>query len=155
MLVSNSLIVYAFVLGSAEEAGSSPIASLAIGLALVPIVFLLLAFISRHPRAPTGVLYAMLLSLMVGIPLAAFDVAAALTMGFGAGGAVALAKYEEDSWIARAIAVVVVTVYIVVLLRYQIGAALLATAILPLVAIGSADEVMEWRAARREHLDED
>jgi len=154
MIASNSLIVYAFVVGSVADTTESPIASLAVGLALVPIVFILLAFLSRHPRAPTAVLYAMMFSLMIGVPLAAFDVVSALTLGFGAGGVVALAKLEDDSWPARSIAVVLVTVYIVVLLRYLVGAALLGSAVLPLATVGFADEVMERHAERLRRLGE-
>lgn len=153
MLVANSLIVYAFVAGSVEAAGS-PVASLAVGLALVPVVFLLLAFMSRHPRAPTGVLYTMMFSLMIGVPLAAFDVVAALTLGFGAGGVVALARLEDDSWVARSIAVVLAAVYVIILLRYQVAAALLGSAVLPLVAVGSADEITERHAERLRRLGE-
>ncbi len=108
MIVANSLIVYAFVAGSVEGSTENPTAALAVGLALVPVVFLVLAFLSRHPRAPNAVLYAMMLSLMIGVPLAAFDVVAALTLGFGAGGVVALARLEDDSWVVRSIAVVFV-----------------------------------------------
>jgi hypothetical protein len=152
MIVADSLIVYAFVAGSVENSTENPTAALAVGLVLVPVVFLLLAFLSRHPRAPNAVLYAMMLSLMIGVPLAAFDVVAALTLGFGAGGVVALARSEDDSWVARSIAVVLVTVYIVVLLRYQVAAALFGSAVLPLVAVGSADEVMERHAERLRRL---
>jgi len=146
MVVANALIVYAFVAGSVADSAGNPVASLAIGLVLVPVVFIVLAFLSRHPRAPTAVLYAMMFSIMIGVPLAAFDVVSALTLGFGAGGVVALAKHEDDSWVARSIAVVLVTVYIVVLLRYLVGAALFGAAVLPLVAVGSADEIMERHA---------
>jgi len=48
---------------------------------------------------------------------------------------------------------VFVGVYIIVLLRYQVAAALFGSAVLPLVAVGSADEVMERRAERLRRLE--
>ncbi|MGH2637509.1 MAG: hypothetical protein ACRDHU_15370, partial [Actinomycetota bacterium] len=44
---------------------------IAFGLSLIPFVFVALAFLSEHPRAPGAVVKAMLLCLVVGIPVSA------------------------------------------------------------------------------------
>jgi hypothetical protein len=152
MMIAEALIVYAFVLGSAGTGSESPLAALALGLALVPAVFVLVAFVSKHDRAPTAVIYAMLLSLLVGLPLAAIDVVTALAAGFGVGGAVTLVWSEDDSWVGRGLAVVLVAVYVGVLTRFIVEAGILAAAILPLVAVGVADEIAERHAERLRRL---
>ncbi|MGZ8566583.1 MAG: hypothetical protein ACXWXS_05985, partial [Actinomycetota bacterium] len=44
---------------------------IAFGLTVVPFVFVVLAFLSEHPRAPGAVVKAMGLTLLVGIPVSA------------------------------------------------------------------------------------
>ncbi|MGH2807724.1 MAG: hypothetical protein ACRDKT_10665, partial [Actinomycetota bacterium] len=44
-----------------EPGGPNPAAAVAFGLALIPFVFIVLAFMSGHPRAPGAVLRAMVL----------------------------------------------------------------------------------------------
>lgn len=154
MMIANALIVYAFVVGSAGSESESPFAALALGLGFVPVVFIVVAFVSKHRRAPTAVLYAMLLSLTVGLPLAALDVVTALTAGFAAGGAVTLAWSDDDSWIARGIAVILVTVYNGILTRQIVEAGILGAAVLPLVVVGVADEITERHAQRLRELGE-
>ena len=48
------------------RAAPNPAAALAFGLALIPFVFIVLAFMSEHPRAPAAVFQAMVLALLVG-----------------------------------------------------------------------------------------
>ena len=50
---------------------ASPGPFIAFGLALIPFVFVVLAFTSGHPRAPGAVVRAMGLTLLVGIPVSA------------------------------------------------------------------------------------
>ena len=56
---------------SDEEGGVNVAAAVAVGLALIPFVFVVLAFSSQHPRAPAAVVKAMWVSLLVGIPVSA------------------------------------------------------------------------------------
>src|SRR5688500_15575079 len=49
----------------------NPGAAIAFGLAVIPFVFIVLAFLSEHPRAPGAVLRAMGLALLVGISVSA------------------------------------------------------------------------------------
>ena len=55
----------------ATAASRNPAAFIAFGLALVPFVFLALAFVSEHPAAPMATVKAMGLFLLVGIPVSA------------------------------------------------------------------------------------
>ena len=147
--MSYSAILVAFVAAEAED-GTNSGGAFALGVALVPFVFLALAFISGHRRASGAVLKAMGLSLLVAVPVSAImqDVVSGLVAGFGAGGVVALRAEAVHSWKARAVAVMLVSLYVAVLVRVIIEAGLIAGATLPLVSVGIADSFVEFRAAR-------
>ena len=131
-----------------EEASG---AAVALGLSLAPITFVLLAFLSRHPRAPGAVLKAMVLLLLVGMPVALLNTLVGIFAGFAAGGVVALRPLPEGRpYRARIIGAAVVAVYLLVLQIF--GAtefALLSAAALPLAVSGIADEAVLGRAAAR------
>lgn len=149
-------ILTGFVAGSAGEGPpASAAASLALGLVLIPFVFIVLAFLSEHPRAPGAVAKAMLLSLVVGVLVsaAAADGITGLVAGVGAGGIVALRPDHHD-WRPRALGVVLVTVWTFALVRGAGPIALLPAPILPLTAIGLADHLSEQREDRAQGLDE-
>lgn len=124
---------------------------IAFGLALVPFVFVVLAFLSEHPRAPGAVLRAMALSLLVGIPVsaAAPDAVTGFVAGLGAGGIAALRADPMHTWKARAAAVASVTLFVFLLVMVSDVALLLAPA-LPFTSIGVADHLVERRKGRRE-----
>jgi hypothetical protein len=123
---------------------------LAFGLALLPFVFVVLAFLSEHPRAPGAALKAMGMVLLMGIPVSALasDAVTGLVAGAGAGGIVALRSDVSHNWKARALAVLAVTAYEFVLVRTAGPAALLLAPILPLTSIGVADHLSERRRQR-------
>jgi hypothetical protein len=125
-------------------------AAFALGLAVIPFVFVVLAFMSGHPRAPGAVLKAMGLALLVGIPVSAVagDAVTGIVAGVGAGGIVALRADVPHSWKARAIAVLAASLYTFVLVRTAGAMALLAAPVLPFTGIGVADHVSERRQAR-------
>lgn len=133
-----------------ESGGPNPAAALALGLAIIPFVFLVLAFLSDHPRAPGAVLRAMGLALLVGIPVSAVagDAVTGIVAGAGAGGIAALRADEAHTWRSRAVAVAIAAVYTFVLVRTVGALALLPAPILPLTALGLADHWAERRAAR-------
>jgi hypothetical protein len=135
---------------SDREGGPPAGPLLAFGLSLVPFVFITLAFLSEHPRAPGAVLRAMGLSLLVGIPVSALaaDAVTGLVAGIGAGGATALRKDDPADWKARALAVGLATVYTFVTLRTVPDAAVLLAPALPFTSIGVADHLAEWRRER-------
>ena len=94
-----------FVAAASDEevGGPAPGPAIALGLALIPFVFIVLAFMSEHPRAPAAVVKAMALTLLVGIPVAAVagDAVTGLVAGVGAGGIVALRADDEPLAVPR------------------------------------------------------
>ena len=140
LVVSYSAIVVSFV--AAEVAtGPDPGPAFALGLGIAPFVFVALAFISGHRRAPGAVLRAMGLSLLVGLLVSVLlqDAVTGLTAGYGAGGIVSLRAEPVNTWKSRAIGVVLVSLYVAVLVRVVIEGGLIAGATLPLVSVGVAD----------------
>jgi hypothetical protein len=153
LLVPSFWGVIAGLVAAASEDTDAPAAGpfVAFGLALVPFVFVALAFLSEHPRAPGAVVKAMGLSLLVGISVSALaaDGVTGLVAGMGAGGIAALREDADHSWRARAIAVVAVSAYVFVMIRVAGDIALLLAPILPFTSIGVADHLAELRSERR------
>jgi hypothetical protein len=140
---------------ASDDDGSSavapnPAAALALGLAVVPFVYVVLAFMSGHPRAPGAVLRAMGLSLLVGITVSALtaDAVTGIVAGVGAGGIVALRMDGPHNWQARALAVLGAALYTFVLARTAGALVLLPAPVFPFTAIGFADHLSERRAAQ-------
>jgi hypothetical protein len=134
--------------GSGSEAEPNAALGLAVGVAVIPFVFVALAFLSEHPRAPGAVVRAMGWSLLVGIPVSALagDAVTGIIAGVGAGGIQALRMDEPQNWRARAWAVVVAAAYTFALARVAGALVLLPAPIFPLTAIGIADHLSERRA---------
>jgi hypothetical protein len=124
---------------------------IAFGLAAIPFVFVALAFLSGHPRAPGAVVRAMILALVVGIPISAVaaDAVTGLVAGLGAGGAAAMRSDPANDWRARALAVLAASAFVFLLLRTVPDAALLLAPALPFTAVGVADHLAERRAEGR------
>jgi hypothetical protein len=133
---------------SGREAEPNAALGLAVGVAVIPFVFVALAFLSEHPRAPGAVLRAMGWSLLVGIPVSALagDAVTGIVAGVGAGGIQALRMDDPQNWRARALGVLVASAYTFVLARVAGGLVLLPAPIFPLTAIGIADHLSERRA---------
>jgi hypothetical protein len=133
---------------SGSEAEPNAALGLVVGLAVIPFVFVVLAFLSEHPRAPGAVLRAMGWALLVGIPASALagDAVTGIVAGVGAGGIQALRMDYPQNWRARAWAVLVASVYTLVLVRVAGALVLLPAPIFPLTAIGIADHLSERRA---------
>jgi hypothetical protein len=147
--------IVAGTVAAASDATDAPAAApyIAFGLAVIPFVFVALAFLSEHPRAPAAAAKAMAVSLLVGIPVSAMaqDGVTGLIAGLGAGGMFALRADLAHSTKARAIAVVVATVYCWVLLRTASELALIIGPALPFTALGIADHLSERRSERAAH----
>jgi len=158
ILLSTLLLVPAYwallagVVSVASETGGAPNpgAWIAFGLMLVPFVFIVLAFSSEHPRAAGASAKAMALSLLVGIPVSALaaDAVTGFVAGIGAGGVVAMRADLDRSWKARALAVLIVTVWAYVTVRVMPEAALLLAPVLPFTSVGVADHLLEIRRER-------
>jgi hypothetical protein len=120
-----------------------------LGLALVPFVFLVLAFGSRHPRASGAVLRGMGLFILVGLPVGAtVGPLLGVPAGFAVGGITALRPPDGFSRVGRArgIAVLAGLVYLVVVAVLAPLFAAFVGAVLPFTVLGLADQALEWRA---------
>jgi hypothetical protein len=158
ILVATLLLVPAFwsllagLVAAASDDPDAPnaAAAMAFGLALIPFVFVALAFMSEHPRAPGAVLRAMGLALLVGIPVSALagDAVTGIVAGVGAGGVAALRMDNDETVRARALAVLFAAAYAFVLTRVAGGLVLLPAPIFPLTAIGIADHLSERNRQR-------
>jgi hypothetical protein len=144
-----SVLAGVVAVGSDDPRAPAPAPLIAFGLALVPFVFIVLAFLSEHPRAPGAVVRAMALSLLVGIPISAVapDAVTGFVAGLGAGGIAALRADPIHSWKARAVAVAAVTVFVLLLVMVS-DVALLVAPSLPFTSIGVADQIVERRRER-------
>jgi hypothetical protein len=134
-----------------QASGPDGAAALGLGLAVIPFVFMVLAFGSQRPHAPAAVLKAMGLCLVVGVLVSAVagDGVTGIVAGAGAGGVMALRADDFDDWKARAAAVTLATAYTFVLVHAVGAFALLPTPVFPLTAIGVADHVAERRRERQ------
>jgi hypothetical protein len=136
----------------AARANGAPdtVAAFALGLAIVPFVFVVLAFMSGHPRAPIAVVKAMGLAVLVGIPVSALagDAITGIVAGVGAGGIVSLRADDAHNWRSRALAVAFAACYTFVLVRTAGTIVLLSAPVFPLTAIGVADHISEARVER-------
>jgi hypothetical protein len=145
-----SLLAGLVALASDEPDAPDPAPAIAFGLAVIPFVFVVLAFASEHPRPSSAVLRAMGLTLLVGIPVSAIaqDAVTGIVAGVGAGGIAALRRDPDSTTRSRVLAVVVAAAYTFVLVRLAGGIVLLPAPIFPFTSIGVADHLAE-RAAER------
>lgn len=153
LLVPSYWSVLAGLVSVASDRPDRPNAGpyVAFGLALVPFVFMALAFLSEHPRAPGAVVKAMILAIVVGIPVSALaqDAVTGFVAALGAGGTTALRPEPASDWKTRWIAVLAATAGSFLLVRIAGEVALLLAPILPFTSIGVADHLAEGRSQRR------
>lgn len=130
------------------KGGPDPAGAMALGLAAIPLVFIVLAVMSGRPRWPSAVAKAMGIAILVGIPASAIagDAITGIVAGVGAGGCIALRRDDPHSLRTRAMAVAFAALYTFVLVRSVSALALLPAPVLPLTAIGLADQISERRA---------
>ncbi|MFQ5516771.1 MAG: hypothetical protein ACE5E8_04280 [Acidimicrobiia bacterium] len=148
LLVSYWSIVLAFVAGNVEG-GPRAVGPLALGLALMPFVFLVLAFLSGHRRAPGAVVRALGLVLLIGVPLVLVNLVFGLVAGFGSGGIMTLRAEKHHRMRARWMAVAVAATYVLLLMFVAPEVGLLTGGFIPFLAVGFADSVVEWKAGVR------
>jgi len=118
----------------------------ALGFVLAPLVFVALAFLSGRKRPPTAVLKAMGVWLLVALPLGLFNPVFGLSAGFGMGGVLALVEGENDRWRHRAIAVILVSTYSLLMLFVIPVLGILSGGLLPIASLGLADYYSEYRS---------
>ena len=146
-------VLAGFVAVADDDGGGgvgNPAAAIAFGVALLPFVFIVLAFLSENTNPAAAVLRAMGWSLLVGIVVSALaaDAVTGIVAGAGAGGIRALRMDVAHTVRARAMAVAVAAIYAFVLARAAGGIVLLAAPIFPFTAIGVADHLAERKAER-------
>jgi hypothetical protein len=145
-----SLVTGLVAEGSRKESAPFAAPYIAFGLVLLPFVFLVLAFLSEHPRASGATAKALILTILVGAPVSGFagDAVTGFVAGVGAGGIVAIRADVAHNWKARAIAVLAVSACVFILLRSTTVIALLLAPVLPFTSIGVADHLSERRRDR-------
>ena len=159
ILIATLLLVpayWALLVGLVSVASDDPVEAptagpwIAFGLCLIPFVFLALAFLSEHPRAPGATVRAMALALVVGVPVSAVaaDAVTGFVAGVGAGGIAAMRSDLDRAWRARALAIVVVSAWAFVTVRTVTDVALLLAPVLPFTSLGVADHLLEIRRER-------
>ena len=145
-----SLLVGLVAVASDDPGRPTPGPPIALGLCLVPFVFIVLAFASEHPQAPSAAVKAMAVSLLVAIPASALagDAVTGIVAGVSAGGVFALRSDSAHSHAVRAGGVAIAAAYTFLLVRVAGPVALLAAPVFPFTALGLADHYAEWRLAR-------
>jgi hypothetical protein len=153
LMVPGYWSLLAGVVAVASDQPGAPAAGplIAFGLAIIPFVFVVLAFTSGHPRAPGAIVKAMVLALVVGIPVSAVaqDAVTGFVAGMGAGGIAALRPDVYRGWKARALGVAVASAGIFLFVRVAGVPAILITPAVPFSALGVADHIAERRREER------
>jgi len=156
LLLSYSLILLPIMAG--PEGGEAFGASLGVGLALVPLVFVVAAFMSQNDRAALSIAKASGLWVLIAVPIAYFGLIsdllalfiAGLVTGFGAGGIVAFRPEQGQSRARRVRAVALTAIYTYIIVSVSPVAGLFGGAVLSFVAIAFADEFGNRRREQQE-----
>ncbi|HKZ19110.1 MAG TPA: hypothetical protein VJQ57_03270 [Acidimicrobiia bacterium] len=133
--------------GSAEPTLDAGLVGIA--LAVAPLVFVVVGFVSRNADAPRRILLAM--GLLIGLGLAIGLIAPVLgaAAGFGVGVAICLRIPDiADQMRRRLIAVGLATLYTMILLFIAPSAGVTTGAVVPILVVGFADEYGAWRLSR-------
>lgn len=138
-----------------EVSTAAAAGAVAFGLAVVPFVFMTLAFMTGAVGAAGAVVRAMLVTLPVGVVVSALaaDAVSGIVAGVGVGAALALRSDPDTPYRPRLVAVATAAVYAFVAAR-SVPALLLPIApVLPLTAIGLADHWSQRRAPAHDDPD--
>lgn len=147
MMFSYFAYAAAFVTGEGGEE-TIDVALVGVSLVIAPFVFVAVAFVSRHPKAPRMVVRAMILLPLVGLAIGLLAPILGATAAFAVGGAFTLNPPDAPEVVRwRALSVAVTVLYTFVLLVVATPAGVFTGAMLPLLLIGFADEFAIWRAA--------
>lgn len=138
MVISYGSLLVAIVATRSDTPGAAAPA-FTIGFALVPAVFLTLAFVSGRESAPVSVLKAMGLWLLITLPLGLFNPVFGLSVGFGIGGVITLNQQATDRPGWRAAAVLIIATYSLLMLFTLPALGLISGGFLPLASLGLAD----------------
>lgn len=132
------------------QGGPAPASAIVFGLALLPVAFGVLAIASGRPEPRAAVARAAGVSLLVGFPVSAIaaDAVTGIVAGVGAGGICVLRAGASHNRRARALAIVVASVYTFVLARTAGALVLVSAPVFPFTALGAADLLSERRRER-------
>lgn len=136
-----ALIGGAIASASDETLAAGPV--FALGFILVPVVSAIVAFVSRHERAPIATLKGMGIWLVVGLPLGVMNPISGLSAGFAASGVFTLRPLALRPGRRRWLAVLALLAYVTLLVFILPQAALFAGAATPLLALRVADMLSE------------
>lgn len=122
--------------------------AIAIGFFLIPIAFLLLAWLSKHRRIVRASALGAALALVIWTwtPFAIGELVSPFVAAVGAGGAVALRAEPPQRLTHRLIGVGLITVYAAIIVQLAFGFALIVAPFLPLPTLLAADYLSERRA---------
>lgn len=149
MLFSYFPYAAAFIPPEGESGSSIDAGLVAIALALAPLVFVAVGFISRNPTTPKRVIYSLGLLLALGLSLGLLSPIIGAAAGFGAGIALTLNQPDiKGQMKRRMVGVALAIVYMFAMLVFIPPAGVLAGAILPGLMVGFADEYGAWREER-------
>jgi hypothetical protein len=155
--VVGQFVYWPVVIGTAAlaEDGGATAGLIALGLALAPFAFAVLAFGSRHDRAPGATLAAMGLFLVIALPLGVvLGPVYGAAIGLAAGGVVTLRRPEAIATVRpRWLAVLALAIYLYALFRLAPGLGLFSAAVLPFALHGLVDQAVEGRHADRDRRD--
>jgi hypothetical protein len=147
---------YAAAFGRTET-GQPIIDAARVGIALViaPIVFVVIALVSRNPRGPKMVMISMGLLLGLGLSLGLLAPVLGAAAGLGVGAALCLQLPDILGQMRRRLlAVTFAVAYTFVLLVVATPAGVLTGAVVPILMVGFADEFGAWRWGRGRKTDE-
>lgn len=148
LVVSFAGILGAFVASGLDD-GPNPGPPLALGMAILPMVFAAAAYLTLNPRAATAVLKSVGLFFLLAIPVSALaqDAVSGLVAGFGAGAVISVDRLPVHTWQSRAMAVAGSTLYIFVLVRLIPPLGIASAPLLPFTMVATADYIRERRPA--------
>ena len=149
MLFSYFSYAAAFVAGPEESVPTIDLGLLAIALAIAPLAFIAVGFVSKNPRGARMVLWSMVLLVVIGLGLGYFNPILGAAAGFGVGTALTLNMPEFPNQLRRRlIGVGVALVYMFLLLVVATPAGVLTGGVLPPLIVGFADEYGAWQERR-------
>jgi hypothetical protein len=143
--------------GAAAPLTAGVILCLVGGYALMAGGFAALALISRHPRPLRTAAFAAILGglMWLWLPFLVGEPVTPMVAGFSAGGVVALRAEPEHTMGRRALAGLLITAYVLLLLRLTGSVGVIVAPLLPLPAVAWADAVAERRAVNPPLVEEE
>jgi hypothetical protein len=140
----------AFIPAEGETAPAIDAGLVAIALAVAPLVFVTVGFVSRNPKTPKRILISMGLLLAIGLSVGLIAPILGAAAGFGVGIALTLNLPDiEGQMRRRMIGIAFAVAYMLLMLFVLTPAGVLAGAFLPGLMVGFADEYGAWRHQRQ------